>query len=496
MRFSDESHPPPLCTPPPLPPFHLALLPSDRRVTVSSTDGYYAALASTCLGILFTSPPLPLTPTPLSPPFQATSHPATPTNDGALILPPPSSSSPSQSSSLLSSSPSASLTSSSSWSPAGPRPSKRGRVGTRSSSFFSSAVVATAAEGGPPPPAPPRAAAAAVATAAAAAEVPRPIEQKCKNKRRACDVERHEKRKGKVGEQGKKKGKMGKQDIRQGKGGTGNTPPRKLREKEEVEVQKEKEKETDWGEKNEKEREVQSWAGTAESATFLARMAAVGALAELVACIPSSPSAQNTAINGSLEGATLASPPAAASAPPPLPDVATSTAAATAASIATPATAAATAFERGSSGKQRRGGRRGRSSIDKRGPSVTKNPSAKSPSAQRSSVKGHSAAVGGTSHSNGRGDDDDDDDEIEKTSTSTPISTSTAKTAVILPAVTPAGTGTARELVMSEVARRAGSKWAWERELSFLLIEACCGAGAGEGRHERDNCGWESAFVR
>ncbi|CAM9816122.1 unnamed protein product, partial [Ectocarpus sp. 12 AP-2014] len=38
----------------------------------------------------------------------------------------------------------------------------------------------------------------------------------------------------------------------------------------------------------------------------------------------------------------------------------------------------------------------------------------------------------------------------------------------------------ARELVMSEVARRAGSGWAWEQELAFFLMEACC-AGGGVG---------------
>lgn len=41
---------------------------------------------------------------------------------------------------------------------------------------------------------------------------------------------------------------------------------------------------------------------------------------------------------------------------------------------------------------------------------------------------------------------------------------------------------TARELLMSTVATRAGSGWAWERELAFLLMEACCaGGGRGDG---------------
>lgn len=34
---------------------------------------------------------------------------------------------------------------------------------------------------------------------------------------------------------------------------------------------------------------------------------------------------------------------------------------------------------------------------------------------------------------------------------------------------------TPRELVLSEASRRAGSEWAWEKELAFLLIETCAG---------------------
>lgn len=39
----------------------------------------------------------------------------------------------------------------------------------------------------------------------------------------------------------------------------------------------------------------------------------------------------------------------------------------------------------------------------------------------------------------------------------------------------------AHEVVMSEAARRAGSGWAWERELAFVLMEACGGRRAGMG---------------
>ncbi|CAM9501831.1 unnamed protein product, partial [Ectocarpus sp. 8 AP-2014] len=52
---------------------------------------------------------------------------------------------------------------------------------------------------------------------------------------------------------------------------------------------------------------------------------------------------------------------------------------------------------------------------------------------------------------------------------------------------------TARELVMSEVARKAGSGWAWEQELAFFLMEACC-AGGGVGA--RGGSGGGSASTR
>lgn len=52
---------------------------------------------------------------------------------------------------------------------------------------------------------------------------------------------------------------------------------------------------------------------------------------------------------------------------------------------------------------------------------------------------------------------------------------------------------TAWELVMSEVARRAGSGWAWEQELAFFLMEACC-AGGGVGA--RGGSGGGSASTR
>ncbi|CAM9115468.1 unnamed protein product [Laminaria digitata] len=39
----------------------------------------------------------------------------------------------------------------------------------------------------------------------------------------------------------------------------------------------------------------------------------------------------------------------------------------------------------------------------------------------------------------------------------------------------------AHKVVVSEAARRAGSGWAWERELAFLLMEACAGGKAGSG---------------
>lgn len=55
---------------------------------------------------------------------------------------------------------------------------------------------------------------------------------------------------------------------------------------------------------------------------------------------------------------------------------------------------------------------------------------------------------------------------------------------------------TARELVMSAVASRARSVLAWERELAFLLMEACCdgggrggGGGGGGGRGEGGGSG-------
>ena len=45
------------------------------------------------------------------------------------------------------------------------------------------------------------------------------------------------------------------------------------------------------------------------------------------------------------------------------------------------------------------------------------------------------------------------------------------------------GVTTPRELVVSAVAERAGSGWAWERELAFLLMDACC-AGGGDRKGE------------
>lgn len=42
---------------------------------------------------------------------------------------------------------------------------------------------------------------------------------------------------------------------------------------------------------------------------------------------------------------------------------------------------------------------------------------------------------------------------------------------------------TTLELVMSAVAERAGSGWAWERELALLLMDACC-AGRRDGEGE------------
>ncbi|CAM9939561.1 unnamed protein product, partial [Ectocarpus sp. 13 AM-2016] len=51
---------------------------------------------------------------------------------------------------------------------------------------------------------------------------------------------------------------------------------------------------------------------------------------------------------------------------------------------------------------------------------------------------------------------------------------------------------TARELVMFEVARRAGSGWAWEQELAFFLMEACC-AGGGVGARGRNGGGSASS---
>ncbi|CAM9732253.1 unnamed protein product, partial [Scytosiphon promiscuus] len=45
----------------------------------------------------------------------------------------------------------------------------------------------------------------------------------------------------------------------------------------------------------------------------------------------------------------------------------------------------------------------------------------------------------------------------------------------------------ARELIISAVVKRAGSAWAWERELAFFLMEACCtGGGCGRGGGEGD----------
>jgi len=43
---------------------------------------------------------------------------------------------------------------------------------------------------------------------------------------------------------------------------------------------------------------------------------------------------------------------------------------------------------------------------------------------------------------------------------------------------------TARDLVMSAVTERAGSGWAWERELAFLLMACCVESGGGEGQGE------------
>lgn len=44
-------------------------------------------------------------------------------------------------------------------------------------------------------------------------------------------------------------------------------------------------------------------------------------------------------------------------------------------------------------------------------------------------------------------------------------------------------TVTSRELILKETARRAGSPWAWERELAFLIVEAF----AGRVGHKRED---------
>lgn len=56
-----------------------------------------------------------------------------------------------------------------------------------------------------------------------------------------------------------------------------------------------------------------------------------------------------------------------------------------------------------------------------------------------------------------------------------------------------AAVATPRELVMSAVSERAGSGWAWERELAFLLMDACC---AGIGDRESEEGGGTSGSTR
>ena len=59
-----------------------------------------------------------------------------------------------------------------------------------------------------------------------------------------------------------------------------------------------------------------------------------------------------------------------------------------------------------------------------------------------------------------------------------------------------AGNTTARELIMSAVADRAGSGWAWERELAFLLMDACCARGdEREGKRGGSSSGSGSGVV-
>lgn len=44
---------------------------------------------------------------------------------------------------------------------------------------------------------------------------------------------------------------------------------------------------------------------------------------------------------------------------------------------------------------------------------------------------------------------------------------------------------TARELILKEAARRAGSPWAWERELAFLIVEAFAKRVGHKGADDR-----------
>lgn len=56
---------------------------------------------------------------------------------------------------------------------------------------------------------------------------------------------------------------------------------------------------------------------------------------------------------------------------------------------------------------------------------------------------------------------------------------------------------TAREVVMSTVAERSNSGWAWERELAFLLMGACYGgSGDREGEEGGSTDGNEMEAVR
>ena len=50
---------------------------------------------------------------------------------------------------------------------------------------------------------------------------------------------------------------------------------------------------------------------------------------------------------------------------------------------------------------------------------------------------------------------------------------------------------TPRESVLTEAAQRAGSAWAWERELAFLLVESCAGQGDERARDRSLPSRWE-----